>query len=136
MTETAVKHFTLEEANATLPYVARIVQDIVAEYEQWRDCIFRYEQLGAEGSETGEGESEEQTRLRLRVDASARRINGFIDELTDVGCVFKGFEGGLVDFHSRKEGRDILQRVRRPVTVDWSRGIGLWPLAKATAATW
>ena len=107
MTETAVRHFTLEEANATLPYVARIVQDIVAEYEQWRDCIFRYEQLGAEAEE-GQGESEEQAALRLRVDEIAQRINGFIDELTNVGCVFKGFEGGLVDFHSRKEGRDIL----------------------------
>jgi hypothetical protein len=24
-----------------------------------------------------------------------------------VGCIFKGFEGGLVDFHSQLQGRDV-----------------------------
>jgi hypothetical protein len=106
MTETAVKYFTLEEANATIPYVRRIVGDIVAEYHTWRDCIFRYEVIAAE-SKADEGETEEQAQLRVEVDSIARRINAFIDELTQVGCVFKGFDGGLVDFQARLEGRDI-----------------------------
>ena len=106
MTETAVKHFTLEEANATIPYVRRIVEDIVAEYHTWRDCIFRYEVIAAE-SKADEGETEEQGQLRVEVDNIAKRISAFIDELTHVGCIFKGLEGGLVDFQARREGRDI-----------------------------
>lgn len=106
MTDTQVKYFTLDEANRTLPYVSRIVQDIVDEYGRWRDCIYRYELLAA-GSRADEGETEAQAALRERVDAIARRINGLIDELSAVGCVFKGFEGGLVDFYARLEGRDV-----------------------------
>ena len=106
MTETTVKDFTLEEANATIPYVRRIVEDIVAEYETWRDCIFRYEKVAAE-SKADEGETEEQARLRVEVDSIAKRINVYIDELSRVGCTFKGFDGGLVDFRARREGRNI-----------------------------
>jgi hypothetical protein len=90
--KTAVRYFTLEEANSAIPYISRIVEDIVAEYEKWRDCIFRYEVIAAKS--TAESEV-------------AQRINAFIDELSKVGCIFKGFDGGLVDFRSQLEGRDV-----------------------------
>jgi hypothetical protein len=106
MAETAVKYFSVAEANATLPYVRRIVEDIVAEYERWKDAIYRYEMIAA-GSTAESGESDEQVRLRAEVDEIAQRINAYINELTSVGCIFKGFEGGLVDFHSQLHGRDI-----------------------------
>jgi hypothetical protein len=85
--KTAVRYFTLEEANSAIPYISRIVEDIVAEYEKWRDCIFRYEVIAAKS--TAESEST------------------YIDELSKVGCIFKGFDGGLVDFRSQLEGRDV-----------------------------
>jgi hypothetical protein len=106
MTETAVKYFTVDEANATLPYVQRIVEDIVEEYEQWRDSIYRYEIIAAE-SKSDDGETDEQVQLRTEVDDIAQRINDLINELSSVGCIFKGFDGGLVDFHSRRDERDI-----------------------------
>jgi hypothetical protein len=106
MTETAVRYFTVEEANATLPYVRRVVEDIVSEYQRWKDSIFRYEVLAA-NAKSDEGESEEQAALRAEVDAIAQRINGCIAELASVGCVFKGFEGGLVDFLSQRDGNEI-----------------------------
>ncbi len=106
MAETPSKYFTVEEANNALPYVRRIVEDIVTEYDQWRGCIYRYEELAA-SSKSEEGETEEQVELREEVDQIAQRINKLIDELSNVGCVFKGFEGGLVDFYGRLNGRDI-----------------------------
>ncbi len=106
MSEPPTKYFTLDEANRTLPYVRRIVADIVGEYRAWRDTIHRYEVIAA-ASKSDEGETEEQVVLREQVDAIARRINSYIEELTQVGCVFKGFEPGLVDFSSRLNGRDI-----------------------------
>ena len=104
--DSSIKYFTLEEANKTLPYVRRIVQDIVSEYEEWRDCIFRYEVIAA-NSNAEEGEMDEQVELREEVDQIAQRINRLIEELTDVGCIFKGFDAGLVDFYGRLDGRDI-----------------------------
>lgn len=99
----SIKYFSLEEANRTIPYVSRIVQDIVSEYERWRDCIYRYEVIAANSS----SETDEQARLREEVDQVAQRINRHIEELSSVGCVFKGFESGLVDFHSKLDDREI-----------------------------
>lgn len=107
MPETPIRYFTLDEANSTLPYVRRIVSDIFEEYCSWRDTIHRYELIAA-ASRSDQGETDEQVALREQVDLIARRINRFIEELTQVGCVFKGFEPGLVDFYSRLNGRDIL----------------------------
>ena len=102
----ATKYFSLDDANRTLPFVSRIVQDIVDEYRHWRENIYRYELITA-GRRADDAETAEQVRLRQAVDDAAHRINGFIEELSLVGCVFKGFEEGLVDFRSRMQDRDI-----------------------------
>ncbi len=101
-----MKYFTLDEANRTLPFVKRIVADIVEEYRRWKDHVFHYELIAA-GSQADKGETEEQIALRVKVDESARKINGYMEELSRVGCVFKGFEEGLVDFHARMHGREV-----------------------------
>ena len=99
-----VKVFTVERANSALPLVRRIVADIVAEHPRWKDLVARYE-LAAAGARPEWGESEEQLALRRDIDAVAERIKGFVDELTAIGCVLKGFEDGLVDFYGQRDGR-------------------------------
>jgi hypothetical protein len=99
-----IKVFTVERANSALPLVRRIVADIVAEHPRWKDLVARYE-LAAAGARPEWGESEGQIALRREIDAVAHRINGFVDELTAIGCVLKGFEDGLVDFYGLQEGR-------------------------------
>jgi hypothetical protein len=99
-----IKVFTVERANSALPLVRRIVADIVAEHPRWKDLVSRYE-LAAAGARPEWGESEEQLALRREIDAVAHRINGFVDELTEIGCLLKGFEDGLVDFYGLQEGR-------------------------------
>ncbi len=101
------KYFTVAEANRTLPLVRRIVSDILEEYRAWKEHVFRYE-LVAAGSSADQGETEEQILLRKRVDASAQQINDYVEELARIGCLFKGFEQGLVDFFSYRDGRDVL----------------------------
>ena len=101
---TDIKVFTVERANSALPLVRRIVADIVAEHPRWKDLVGRYE-LAAAGARPEWGESEEQLALRREIDAVAERINGFVDELTAIGCVLKGFEDGLVDFYGQRDGR-------------------------------
>ena len=104
--ERMIQYFTLEEANRTLPYVGPIVQDIVRAYQRWRKRMRELELLSAGGC--GEaGESKQQHSLRVEVDGAAQRIHRCLDELSAVGCVFKGFDDGLVDFLSKLEGRDI-----------------------------
>lgn len=100
------RHFTLEQANRTLPLVRRIVADITTLYPIWRDLVYRYELIAAQARPEW-GESPQLLDLRGQIEAAARRINDFLVELDQVGCVFKGFEDGLVDFHGTLDGRDI-----------------------------
>ena len=98
--------FTLEEAERTLPLIGRIVRDVMAEYPAWRDAVARYEILTGE-ARADSGESAELRATREEVSRTAERINGYLGELAQVGCVFKGFDAGLVDFYSLREDRLI-----------------------------
>ena len=37
----------------------------------------------------------------------ARDISAYLAELEQVGCVFKGFDQGLVDFYGKQGGKDF-----------------------------
>lgn len=100
------KYFTLAQANKTLPLVRRIVSDLTSLHPQWRDLVYRYELIAAQAKPEW-GESPEQVALRAEIEALARQINDYLLELDQVGCVFKGFEAGLVDFYGQLDGRDI-----------------------------
>jgi len=100
------KYFTLAEANKTLPLVKRIVADIVALHPQWRDLVARYELVAAQAKPDW-GESPEQLELRHQVDKVAKQINDYLLELGQIGCVFKGFDQGLVDFYGKLDGKEI-----------------------------
>jgi hypothetical protein len=101
------KFFTLAEANRTLPLVRRIVQDVTSVYPTWKDLVAQYEVIAAQ-SRPDWGESAEQLAMKARIDDVARKINGYMVELEQVGCEFKGFDEGLVDFHGRLGDREIL----------------------------
>jgi|SRR5919201_74884 hypothetical protein len=101
------KFFTLAEANRTLPLVKRVVSDIIAAHAQWKDLVGRYELIAAQARPDW-GESREQLDLKSQIDALAAKISDFEAELQQVGCEFKDYNLGLVDFHGRLEGREIL----------------------------
>ena len=99
-----MKIFTVDEAEVTLPLVRRVVQDLIDEYPRWREAVAAYEvYTGGVKAETGE--SEALVQARERVMQHAERINECLKELEQVGCVFKGFENGLVDFYALREDR-------------------------------
>lgn len=96
--------FTREEAERTLPLVQRIVRDLMLEHPAWRRAVARYEVL-AGAAKPGESEPAEMVAAQHDVEAHASRIEGYLGELQQVGCVFKGFEDGLVDFYSLRDDR-------------------------------
>ncbi|PYO82088.1 MAG: DUF2203 domain-containing protein [Gemmatimonadetes bacterium] len=75
-------------------------------HPQWRDLVSQYELLVAQAKPEW-GESAEQVQLRSRISDVAREIDRYLAELAQIGCVFKGFDQGLVDFYGKLEGRDI-----------------------------
>lgn len=96
--------FTLDEAERTLPLLQRILTDLRAEYGVWRDALSRYELLAA-ASRADEGETGELIEARTGVTEAATRISGYLAEIESIGCLFKGFEEGLVDFYALREDR-------------------------------
>jgi len=112
--------FTVEEANRTLPLVRRIVGDLLDEYPRWRTAVSHYEVLSG-GARADWGETPELLNARGAVTTLAERINGYLGELSDIGCVFKGFDAGLVDFYSLREDRLIFLcwRLGEPAVEHW-----------------
>ena len=98
--------FSVAEANRTLPLVRRIVGDLLDEYPRWRAAVSHYEVLSG-GARADWGETPELLNARLAVTTLAERINDYLGELSGIGCVFKGFDAGLVDFYSLREDRLI-----------------------------
>ncbi len=100
----APRLFTVQEAEATLPLVRRIVGDLPATYPVWREAVARYEVLTGAARDV---ETPELRAAREAVTREAEQINAFLLELEQVGCVFKGFDAGLVDFYGLHEDRLI-----------------------------
>jgi hypothetical protein len=101
-----MKLFTLDQANATLPLVRKIVADVVREHAVWREKILELD-LAASTSHADGGRGDAD-RLEREVQARAREISGFQRELDALGIELKDPRLGLVDFPSEAGGRRIL----------------------------
>ncbi len=99
--------FTVEEAERTLPLLKRILSDLRVEYDIWREAMSGYEMLAA-GSRAESGETADLVSSRVAVTRAANRINDFLLELESIGCLFKGFDEGLVDFYALRDDRLVL----------------------------
>ena len=79
----------------------------MAAYPHWKDLVDRYGLIAAQARPEW-GESPEQLNLKAEIDTVAGKINAYLGELEQIGCEFKGFDRGLVDFHGRLDEREIL----------------------------
>ena len=104
--------WTVERANRSLPLVRRIVDDLVACYEQWQGAVSAFEYATTRSrADQPDPEAEALTAESQRL---AEQIEGFVAELTQLGLECRSFDTGLVDFPGELEGR--------PVYFCWMRG--------------
>ena len=91
---TETKFFTPVEANKTLPLVKKIVKDILDTTREMRLIAEDYE-----------GKVEENPVVKKM----AEDVNGFMNELEEIGCFYKdwNFTIGLVDFPSYIDGKEV-----------------------------
>jgi hypothetical protein len=101
-----MKQFTVDQANATLPLVRKIVADVVRVHAVWREKILELD-LAASNAQ-GEGGHGNSERLEREVQALAREIASFQRELGALGIEMKDPRLGLVDFPSEINGRRVL----------------------------
>ncbi len=96
-----LRAFTLEHANATLPFVKRVVADIVSQHRKVSSleerCHFRRPSVPVETHE----------RTRRAYQSELERLRELVDELAGVGCRIRDWRRGVVDYRSRLEGRTV-----------------------------
>lgn len=104
----ARKLFTLEEANASLPLVRAIVEDLS---RLSRDVLERRERLAAlPGHQEREGRdpySEEMALIQEELESDTEELKGYIEELRALGVEPKNGLDGIVDFPALLEGRVV-----------------------------
>jgi hypothetical protein len=96
--------FTVEQANATLPLVRRIVQDIVTHYRAWNEKLNEIDLVAASGRAA---DNEVAGRLESQAQSLAREIESFRRELAGLGIEIKDEGIGLIDFPSTMGSRPI-----------------------------
>ncbi len=98
--------YTVDRANRTLPYVRRIVADIVAEHLRWEGELARLDVLVA--SPHGDAHADAVTSVERSLQRIAREIEGFERDLEALDIQLKDRRIGLIDFPSELDGRPVL----------------------------
>ena len=93
------KFFDLDEANRSLPYVGRVVEDVVVVYREIVDL--RREMEGTE-------DEADLREVEREYEEAMDRLGAFVDELHAVGVELKDFERGVVDFPAWYGEREVL----------------------------
>ena len=103
------RFFSVEEANAALPLVRAICNDLAT---RSRDLVDRRERLSLllEGRNDGRDDMyrEELVQIEEELERDSRCIEGYIQELRELGVEPKNAMEGLVDFPSKLDGRVVL----------------------------
>ena len=91
---TDIKYFTPSEAKKTLPLVRKIVKDIL---DTSREMRLIADEIG------------HNVENDPRIQKLADNIEGFMQELEEIGCYFKdwNFSIGLIDFPTIIDGKEV-----------------------------
>jgi hypothetical protein len=118
----AKRYYTPEQANAALPLVRAIVQDIVNLARELRDREERssLSRPGGRGRLSAAHE-EELKQGRQELERSQERLAELDRELAELGVELKDAFTGLIDFRCRMDGREVYLcwRLGEPTVAYW-----------------
>lgn len=100
--------FTVEQANAALPLVRAIAQDLAnlsSEVIERRQRIAHLR--GGRNIDSSDPYSSELSQIEEELERDAERLEGYVEELRELGVEPKYGPEGLVDFPSFMDGRVV-----------------------------
>jgi hypothetical protein len=103
------KYFTVTEANAMLPLVRAIVDDIVQlknEIEERSERLRNVRRLPGQRRGEDNPYDEEVQQIEVEIEKENDRLEEFCDELRRLGVELKDPRVGLIDFLTQIEGRE------------------------------
>lgn len=89
-----------------LPLVRTIVSDIVSLARDLTERTDRLSLLQVSDAEDGDPYSDEVLRMQEELEADMDRLQGYVDELGELGVELKSATEGLVDFRTSLDGHD------------------------------
>lgn len=115
--------YTVEQANRTLPYVRRVVEDLVRDHGTWRLCLAALDaaRRGVERPAEAAALPADAAALRRLTAHRSADVHAALGELAALGLECKGLDVGLVDF---------------PAEVDGAPAFLCWQLGEPTVAWW
>lgn len=102
--------FTVASANKALPLVRAIVQDIVDLYVDVREREQRLNSIRRGTTNKAQQDdpySEEVEQIRTELEKDVEKLEGYVEELAELGVEFKDPTMGLVDFPSFLNGQEV-----------------------------
>ena len=115
--------YTVAQADRTLPYVSRVVTDLVRDHGTWRRCLAALDaaQRGVGRPEEAAGLPEDLAVVRRLATRFSADVQAALGELAALGIECKGLDVGLVDF---------------PAEVDGAPAFLCWQLGEPRVAWW
>ena len=102
------RQFTLEEANALVPWLEETFQRLGRVGEEHGVLHTRLDELLRQrGSNGSSSSSEEMDQAQENVDRLARLLQEGVQEILDRGIIVRDVARGLVDFPSQREAREV-----------------------------
>ncbi len=114
--------FTIEQANATLPLVRAITTDLSSLAREVMERRHRLALLTAgRDLKAGDPYVEELAQTEADIEKDTVRLQGYVDELRELGVEAKGAVDGLVDFPSLMDGKIVYLcwRLGEPEVLHW-----------------
>jgi hypothetical protein len=104
------RHYTVEQANHALPLVKVIAADLVAKFAEVKERKDRLDRIRRQKrSKDGVEDfyAEELVEAESQLEHELETLQGYIEELTDLGIEVKDASRGLLDFYSLLDGREV-----------------------------
>jgi hypothetical protein len=120
--KTGKRHFTVAEANSTLPLVRAIVQDITELAGELRDRQERLNRLKpGDRFRLSDAHDEELQQVQADQERGEEKMAEYVRELGQLGVELKDYFTGLVDFPSLRNGRPVYLcwRLGEPDVAHW-----------------
>ncbi len=105
----AERHFTPEEANALLPEVRTLVEEMVGHRRTLALATVRHARVAAKIAGNGGGVNpHEVDELSGAIETEARAVALCVEKLNDLGVQVKDLDEGLIDFPALRGDEEVL----------------------------
>jgi hypothetical protein len=103
-----IRSFTVEQANATLPLVRAIAKDAMDLSQDLTERRLRLADLvNGRSLRPGDPYADELLESKKEIAKDMERLQGFVDELLELGVEPKNLQDGLIDFPSSLNGSPV-----------------------------